>query len=606
MPVPLPLKMVNRGAAGLLTKVDPITEDIDLFGEPAFPAMPKVNRESALKDNIRCDGEVVDISTIVQDPMNARLHPDRNLDAIKDSLCIYGQMEPLVVRQQNRVIAAGNGRQRSMIELGWTRCAITCRPMTDAEFHGFALADNRSSELATWDFEKVAQVEQLQRELGGAMPGWSAGEIMGLRAILNPPPKPPPTINLSDRFVVPPFSVLDARQGYWQDRKRQWLSLGIESELGRGVATTWGITPGGQGTGEQSDKAYTDQAKQGNGLLGFSKQARSHYRPNATPGGSPLPAASLKDGRTVRGDGRGRPLASTYGSGGPGDLAAGFKQDTLGAIAPNQTGPDGILCSNATQYAGGYENSAPGQSGTSIFDPVLCELAYRWFSANGNRVLDPFAGGSVRGIVASKLDRQYVGIDLRPEQAEANEEQAVTITPDNKPTWVVGDAQDVVTLCQGPFDFLFSCPPYADLERYSDDPRDLSTMSYDQFLVMYRLIIERSCSLLRDDTFACFVVGDVRDTKTGLYRGFVQDTIMAFRDAGLGLYNDAVLVTAVGSLPIRVGRQFSSARKLGKTHQNVLVFCKGSAQRATEACGPVDVGDLAELLSEHGENLFDE
>ncbi len=43
-----------------------------------------------------------------------------------------------------------------------------------------------------------------------------------------------PPVSLADRFGVPPFSVLDARQGYWQARKRQWLKLGIKSELGRG------------------------------------------------------------------------------------------------------------------------------------------------------------------------------------------------------------------------------------------------------------------------------------------------------------------------------------------------------------------------------------
>ena len=48
-------------------------------------------------------------------------------------------------------------------------------------------------------------------------------------------------------------------------------------------------------------------------------------------------------------------------------------------------------------------------SGTSIFDPVLCELAYRWYCPPGGVILDPFAGGSVRGIVASKLGRRYVG-----------------------------------------------------------------------------------------------------------------------------------------------------------------------------------------------------
>lgn len=46
-------------------------------------------------------------------------------------------------------------------------------------------------------------------------------------------------------------------------------------------------------------------------------------------------------------------------------------------------------------------------SGTSIFDPVLCELAYRWFCPPGGSILDPFAGGSVRGIVAGILGREY-------------------------------------------------------------------------------------------------------------------------------------------------------------------------------------------------------
>lgn len=74
--------------------------------------------------------------------------------------------------------------------------------------------------------------------------------------------------------------------------------------------------------------------------------------------------------------------------------------------------------------------------------------------------------------------------------------------------------------------------------------------------------------------FACFVVGDFRDKRTGNYRGFVADTILAFRECGMALYNDAILVTCVGSLPIRVSAQFDVSRKLGKTHQNILVFKK--------------------------------
>jgi hypothetical protein len=79
-------------------------------------------------------------------------------------------------------------------------------------------------------------------------------------------------------------------------------------------------------------------------------------------------------------------------------------------------------------------------SGTSIFDPVLCELVYRWFCPPNGVVLDPFAGGSVRGIVASKLGRQYVGIELRPEQCAANRDQAATICGDPMPVWHNGDS----------------------------------------------------------------------------------------------------------------------------------------------------------------------
>lgn len=232
--------------------------------------------------------------------------------------------------------------------------------------------------------------------------------------------------------------------------------------------------------------------------------------------------------------------------------------------------------------------------GTSIFDPVLCELAYRWFCPPSGLILDPFAGGSVRGIVASVLGRQYVGCDLRPKQVDANKQQAEAICKDPFPVWHVGDSQDIDRIAKGvEADMLFSCPPYADLEVYSDNPKDLSTMAYADFIAAYRAIIKKSVDMLKPDRFACFVVGEVRDKK-GNYYGFVPDTIRAFEDAGARFYNEAILVTAVGSLPIRVGKQFESGRKFGKTHQNVLVFIKGDAKKATAAIGPVEFGEIGD------------
>jgi len=544
---------------------------------------------------------------------------------------------------------------------------------------------------------------------------------------------------LAADFIIPPFSVLSARDGAWQDRKRRWLSFGIKSEIGRDA-----------------------------------------------------------------------------------------------------------LCFNTEKWVKTkqFDGGKNAQSGISIFDPVICELAYRWFCPTGGQIIDPFAGGSVRGIVADLLGYRYWGVDLRPEQVAANREQAkeicaaqprgpvverradylvyrgdlwerdgaiggkartcyalaagavglvtagsrsspqvnivahvaralgipcrvhvptgelspelvmaqeagaevvqhqfgynsvicrramddaqatgyryipfgmecseavvqterdVDLIPSDvtrivipvgsgmslagvlhgirrrqlnvhvvgicvgadpekrlekfaplgwrdmvslikcgsdyhepaaecmldglrldawyeakclpylnagdmlwvvgiratervaeqvaveNPAWVCGDAMDMLPGAPAA-DFIFSCPPYGDLERYSDDPRDLSTMDYHAFIAAYRRIIMRAIERLKQNRFACFVVGDFRNPKTGAYRNFVSDTIESFRQCGLELYNEAILVTAVGSLPIRVGKQFTTSRKMGKTHQNILVFVKGDGREAARACGDLETG----------------
>jgi DNA modification methylase len=232
-------------------------------------------------------------------------------------------------------------------------------------------------------------------------------------------------------------------------------------------------------------------------------------------------------------------------------------------------------------------------TGTSIFDPVLCEIAYRWFCPPGGTVLDPFAGGSVRGIVASRLGRRYVGIELREEQVAANMAQ-LYLAEGPKPQWRVGDAREIARHAfDVEADLVFSCPPYWNLERYSDDPADLSNMGRAEFFAAHGAVIRDAVGRLRPDRFAVWVIGDVRD-KDGCYVNLPGRTVEAFEAAGARFYNDAILVTAVGSLPVRVGRQFDISRKLGRTHQNVMVFVKGDPRKATEACGAVEFGEITE------------
>ena len=212
-------------------------------------------------------------------------------------------------------------------------------------------------------------------------------------------------------------------------------------------------------------------------------------------------------------------------------------------------------------------------SDTSIFDPVLCELMYRWFCPDGGKILDPFAGGSVRGVVANYLGYDYTGIDIRQEQVDSNNEQAREILGHNICNWIVGDSNKVLDeIDDDSFDMVFSCPPYADLEVYSDIEGDISNMKYDDFLVAYESIIKKSCNKLKKGGFAIFVVGEVRD-KNGHYYGFVPDTYSCFKKAGCRLYNEAILATSLASAAIRAAGNMKS-KKLVKVHQNILIFKK--------------------------------
>lgn len=213
----------------------------------------------------------------------------------------------------------------------------------------------------------------------------------------------------------------------------------------------------------------------------------------------------------------------------------------------------------------------------SIFDPVLCEVIYNWFAIPNGTILDPFAGGSVRGIVANYLDYKYTGIDLREEQILSNQSQALKIIPNNLPKWIDGDSDLELNKFDKVFDFVFSCPPYYDLEVYCDDPNDLSNMDYDSFNVKYESIINKSSKLLKDNRFACFVVGNVRD-KDGYMVDLVGQTIKSFENAGLRFYNEIILKNPVASASMRANGNMTY-KKVVKIHQNVLVFCKGNPKQ---------------------------
>lgn len=259
----------------------------------------------------------------------------------------------------------------------------------------------------------------------------------------------------------------------------------------------------------------------------------------------------------------------------------------------SEIGRDAPCISNA----GLDKFGANGKAHTSIFDPLLCELMYTWFNLPNGSILDPFAGGSVRGIVADIKGYNYTGIELRKEQVDANINNANEIGCN--PTWICDDSNNMDNHIEdNSVDMVFTCPPYADLEVYSDDDRDLSNKNYNEFIKLYTNILSKACNKLKNNRFLVIVISEVRNKKDGTYYGFVPDTINILKNCGLTYYNELILKNSIGTLHLRVSKQMNSTRKIGRMHQNILVFYKGDIKSIKSEFGVVEVSSEEDIVTD--------
>lgn len=421
--------------------------------------------------------EYIPIEEIKPYENNAKLHPKEQIQQIKNSILEFGFNDPIAVWHDNEIIE-GHGRHMAALELELKEVPIIrLDSLTDEQRRAYMLVHNKLTMNSDFDMDMLGIELDNILDIDMSDFGFEFEEL----AEQQPEEE---HASIVEKFIVPPFSVLDTRKGYWQERKRAWKALGIESETGR------------------------KENLLGNGLSKLNEQ---------------------------------------------------------------------------------FTNSSPALNDVSIFDPVLTEIMYRWFNIDGGKIFDCFAGGSVRGIVAAKLGYDYYGIDLRQEQIDANVAQAEKIGL--APHWYCDDSLNADKYIEdNSVDMLFTCPPYADLEVYSDDARDISNMEYEDFCKVYREILTIACRKLKDDRFAVVVIGDVRD-KQGAYRRLVDYTRTILADNGLHLYNDFVLVETVGTGAFRVTKQFNAKRKVVKTHQNVLCFYKGNMNNIKANFKEFDISD---------------
>jgi hypothetical protein len=241
--------------------------------------------------------ETLAVDRLVPYIRNARTHDADQIAQIAASIAEFGFTNPILIGE-DEVIIAGHGRLTAAKALGLTEVpVIVLDHLTEAQRRALVIADNRIAENAGWDDallrSELATLQEADFDLGligfdeteldeimagfegfglggsegaaGGQGNGSGGEdggddSQGDGTAAN--------ATLAERFGIPPFSVFEARKGWWQDRKRAWLDLGIRSELGRGAAPGGAPRPLDRGwSGEKSFHAVPGADPQGHRSL---------------------------------------------------------------------------------------------------------------------------------------------------------------------------------------------------------------------------------------------------------------------------------------------------------------------------------------------------
>lgn len=262
------------------------------------------------------------ISELIPANYNPRQISPAALAGLKASIARYGLVQPIIINRQTGNIVGGHQRLVALIEL---LMAGEVEDLTQVIVVDLNLAEEKTLNITlnnpaiqgTFTPGLLPLLDEIKATLGAPFMQQlqmdTLYELIPIAPGIDAYEKGKEALGgLAARFIAPPFTVLDCRQGYWQERKRLWVAIGIDSVQGREM-----IEPG---------MDMSDYVQRGSGNI-------------------------------------------------------------------------------------------------SIFDPVLTEVLYKWFCPPGGKVLDPFAGGSVRGIVAGIMGLEYHGVDLSQQQVAANQAQ---------------------------------------------------------------------------------------------------------------------------------------------------------------------------------------
>ena len=416
------------------------------------------------------------ITEIKANPKNPRVIKDDKFAKLVQSITDFPEMlekRPLVCftdTDSKVVVLGGNMRLKAAKECGLKQLPIILADdWTEEQKAQFLIKDNVSFGEWDWDILNTGTWGEIS-ELGE----WGVDLPSIFDDILDDENKQDKTVEaiqkLEDKFIVPPFSILNTREGYWQERKKHW-----------------------------------------NTLIGDNGESRDNIQSK-------------------------------------------------------------VNANVSYWYDKPYKGGVVREKSISILDSVLSEIIIKWFGLDECKTFDCFAGDSVFGYVSSYLGNAFTGIELRKEQTDLNNARVKGFNA----SYICDDGRNILThIEENSQDLLFSCPPYFDLEVYSDLPNDASNQnSYKDFINLLDDAFTNSIKCLKDNRFAVIVCGDVRDKKGNYYR-FPDHIKEIFEKNSMPLYNELILIQSVGNGALRANKYMSS-RKVVKMHEQVLVFFKGN------------------------------
>ena len=207
----------------------------------------------------------------------------------------------------------------------------------------------------------------------------------------------------------------------------------------------------------------------------------------------------------------------------------------------------------------------------SIFNPHLAQMILSAYCPQNAKIYDAFGGGGTRGFTASAMGHNYTGIEIRQEEVDRilNKQKIL----DRHFDIICADSR-YYDIQENSFDFSYTCPPYYNLEIYSNMNGDMSNAnSYDEFLEMLKQSMQITYKGLKKNSLSIWVIGNFRNIKGNLV-SFNCDLIKLAKEVKFKLHDEIIFWGASKCAAQRCGN-FKANRKSVRVHEYILIFKKG-------------------------------